>query len=84
MSLLKARGARLGGMTAQYFLRFSGWDAWMLSGDVVAALIREGVIEKAPTSKKAMAAVQGAFGDWSKESDRSMSEISRILAFSVG
>jgi 3-methyladenine DNA glycosylase Tag len=84
LGVLKSRGSRLGGMTAQYLLRFSGWDAWMLSRDVVAALIREGVIDKAPTSKKAMSDVQTAFAAWARDSGRSNSEISRTLALSVG
>lgn len=84
LDLLKKRGSRLGGMTAQYFLRFSGWDAWILSNDVNAALMREGVIEKPATSKKAMAEVQAAFSVWAKESGRSQTEISRTLAYSIG
>jgi 3-methyladenine DNA glycosylase Tag len=84
LAVLKARGSRLGGMTAQYLLRFSGWDAWMLSRDVSAALIREGVIDKPPTSKKALSDVQIAFARWAEDSGRSNSEISRTLALSVG
>ena len=84
LAILKARGSRLGGMTAQYFLRFSGWDAWMLSRDVITALIREGVVEKAPTSKKALVDVQTAFNDWAEQSGLSRAQISRILALSVG
>ena len=84
LELLKKRGSRLSGMTAQYFLRFSGWDGWILSKDVGAALVREGVVEKAPTSKAAMAKVQAAFSGWAAESGKSQSEISRILALSTG
>ena len=71
-------------MTAQYFLRFSGWDAWILSKDVGAALVREGVVDKPPTSKAAIARAQAAITAWSDESGRSQSEISRILALSTG
>lgn len=84
LELLKKRGSRLSGMTAQYFLRFSGWDAWILSKDVGAALVREGVVEKAPTSKTAIAKVQAAFTGWVAESGKSQSEISRVLALSTG
>ena len=83
-ALLKKRGARLGGNTGQYFLRFIGKDSFILSNDVVKALIREGVIEKAPTSKKAMAAVQEAFNSWHQDSGLPYSHISRLLAMSVG
>lgn len=84
LDYLKKNASRLGGATAQYFLRFEGWDAFILSGDVVAALIREGVVTKEPTSKKDMAAVQAAFNTWRDQSGRPVREISRILAMSVG
>lgn len=75
---------RLGGATVQYFLRFEGWDAFILSQDVVKALIREGVVEKTPTSRRDLAAVQAAFNAWRDQSGRPVREISRILALSVG
>jgi len=81
---LGKKGSRLGGMTGQYFLRFSGWDAFIVSGDVVAALVREGVIDKAPTSKKARKAVQDAFNHWREESGQPQALISRTLAMSIG
>ena len=84
MEHLKKHASRLGGSTAMYFLRFSGWDAFILSQDVVKALIREGVIDKAPTSKAALRAVQDAFNAWTKESRRPQRDVSRILALSVG
>lgn len=84
MEYLKKYGSRLGGNTAMYFLRFNGWDAFILSGDVTKALIREGVVDKAPTSKAALRAVQAAFNAWAEESGRPQREISRILALSVG
>jgi 3-methyladenine DNA glycosylase Tag len=84
MEHLKKHASRLGGATAMYFLRFNGWDAFILSQDVTKALIREGLIDKAPTSKAALRAVQDAFNAWTKESGRPQREISRILALSVG
>lgn len=84
MAHLKKHASRLSGATVQYFLRFEGWDAFILSGDVVKALIREGVVTKDPTSKKDLAAVQTAFNAWREESGRPVREISRILALSVG
>jgi 3-methyladenine DNA glycosylase Tag len=84
LEVFSKRGSRLGGSTGQYFLRFSGWDAFIASGDVVKALIREGVIDKPPTSKGAMKKVQAAFNHWAEETGRSQMEISRILALSVG
>ncbi|MDH3196433.1 MAG: DNA-3-methyladenine glycosylase I, partial [Hyphomicrobiales bacterium] len=48
MDILKKRGSRLGGTTAQYLLRLIGKDAFVLSRDVTAALIAAGVINKPP------------------------------------
>lgn len=84
MALLKKRGSRLGGTTGQIFLRRIGWDAFILTGDVVRALIAQGIVDKAPTSQKALAATQTAFNDWHKQSGRSYAQISRLLALSMG
>lgn len=83
LAMLGKRGSRLGGASAQYAMRFAGRDSFILSQDVIARLIGEGVVDKAPTSKKAMAAVQEAFNTWMKQSGRSLSEISRVLAMSL-
>ncbi|MCA8884939.1 MAG: DNA-3-methyladenine glycosylase I [Rhodobacteraceae bacterium] len=83
LTLMKSEGARIGGTTGQYALRRMGVDSFLLSRDVVGRLIAEGVIDKAPTSKKALTAVQGAFNTWMDQSGRSLTEISRVLAFSL-
>ena len=83
LDVMKKRGGRLGGTTGQYLMRKMGKPSFIMSRDVVARLIAEGVIDKAPTSKKAMAAVQQAFNNWSEESGRSFNEISRVLAMSL-
>lgn len=83
LDMLKKRGARLGGATGQYALRSLGVDSLVLSRDVVARLVAEGVVDKAPTSKRAMAHVQAAVNEWREESGRSLTEISRVLAMSV-
>src|ERR1700761_6419214 len=43
MEVLGKRGTRLGGFSGQYFLRFLGWDAFVLSGDVLLCLRDSGV-----------------------------------------
>lgn len=83
LEILKKRGNRLSGASAQFFLRQMGVDGWIMSPSVVAALVRAGVVDKAPTSRKAMEAVQSAFTQWRKESSRSLTEISRTLAMSA-
>jgi 3-methyladenine DNA glycosylase Tag len=84
LEALKKRGSRLGGNTGQYVLRFMGKDSFILSANVTARLIAENIIDKPATSKKALHQVQDAFNGWSKESGRGLTEISRVLAMSVG
>ncbi|MFA5120842.1 DNA-3-methyladenine glycosylase I [Zavarzinia sp.] len=83
LEIFKKRGSHLGGDSAMRFLRMIGKPAFVTSPDVIAALIREGVVAKLPSSKKDMAAVQAAFNTWSKQSGRDLTAISRTLAMSV-
>lgn len=83
LQLLKKSAARMGGTTGQYCLRFQGKDSFLLSQSVVGRLTAEGVIDKAPSSQKAMRQVQDAFNIWKEQSGRSLTEISRVLAMSV-
>ncbi|MDL0430877.1 DNA-3-methyladenine glycosylase I [Marinobacter sp. TBZ242] len=81
---LKRHGARLGGNTAQYFLRRVGWDGFILSSDVVAGLHREERLDATPGSKKALMQAQQAFNGWHRETGLPYSHLSRILSYSVG
>ncbi len=83
LEVLKKRGARLGGATGQYALRFMGVDSFITSRDVTARLVAEGVVDKQPTSKRDMKATQEAFNIWRDQSGRGLTEISRVLAMSV-
>lgn len=84
LQMLKERGSHLGGDSGMWFLRSIGKPAFITTKDVVAALIREGVVTKAPSSKRDFAAIQQAFNAWSEESGRNLTEISRVLAMSIG
>lgn len=82
---LKKHGNRLGGNSGQYFLRFMGKDTFILSRDVCTALQAEGIVDKAQiTSQSDLAKVQAAFNEMRAESGRSLSELSMILALSIG
>ena len=83
LDILHKRGSRLGAMTGQYFLRFMGKDCYILSRDVTAALIRAGVVDKYPSSKKLKAATQQAFNEWMEESGLGASAVSTTLAHSI-
>jgi len=85
MAYLKKQGSRLGGQTSQWFIRFVGKDSFITSGDVVTALIANGVeINSKPTSQRDLKKIQAAFNHWHDESGLPMTHISRILCFSVG
>lgn len=85
MTWLGKNGSRLGGATAQYFLRFTGWDAWIASGDVTKALVREGVLDKpAATTKTALRKLQDAVNTYHDQSGLPRSQISKLLALSTG
>ena len=84
MEFLGKRAVRLGGFSGQYFLRFLGWDAFVLSGDVLLCLRDSGVALGTGTSKKDLRAVQAQFNAWAKESGLPIAHISRICALSIG
>jgi len=83
LDVLKQRASHLGGESAMRFLRSIGKPAFVTSSDVVAALIREGVLARPPSGKRDLVAIQHAFNQWSGQSGRNLTEISRILAMSV-
>ena len=59
MAYLGKHGSRLGGNTGQYLLRWLGWDAFILSNDMVLALRDAGLeIAEKPGSKKDLAKIQ--------------------------
>ncbi|WP_027058816.1 DNA-3-methyladenine glycosylase I [Mesorhizobium loti] len=85
MAYFGKHGSRLGGNTGQYFLRFIGWDAFVISADVGAALRDAGLdIAESPTSKKDLDKIQAQINQWAADTGLSRRHISRILAMSIG
>jgi 3-methyladenine DNA glycosylase Tag len=84
LDLMKKRAARCAGETAMRFFRGMGKPAYITTRDVSAALIDAGVIDKPPSSRKDLQAVQEAFNAWAKESGRDLNALSRVLALSTG
>ena len=82
--LLKKQGAQLGGNSGPSFLRMVGKDTFLLTDDVVAALVAQGVVDKRPTAQRDLRAVQQAFNQWQQESGRPLCQISRLLSLTVG
>lgn len=85
MAWLGKHGSRLGGNTGQYLLRWLGWDAFVVSPDVAAALRDAGLdITESPTSKKDLDRIQARINAWVGETGLSRKHVSRILAMSIG
>ena len=85
LDLLGKRGARLGGRSGQYFLRFIGKDCFVTSADAVACLRDAGLdISESPTSKKDLKKIQDQFNAWAEETGLPLTHLSRICAMSIG
>jgi 3-methyladenine DNA glycosylase Tag len=83
--LLAKRGSRLGGNTGRYFLRFIGYDGFMLTRDISACLRDAGLeIAEVPTSKRDLAKIQAQFNQWADETGLPYTHLSRICAMSIG
>jgi len=83
--LLTRRGSRLGGNTGRYFLRFIGYDGFMITRDISAALRDAGLeIAEIPTSKRDLKKVQDQFNVWAEETGLPYTHLSRICAMSIG
>jgi 3-methyladenine DNA glycosylase Tag len=85
MAWLGKEGSRLGGNTAQYFIRFIGKDGFILSQDVVARLQASGVaVTGKCTSKRDLKLAQAAFNEWHQQTGLCYTYLSRIAAMSIG
>lgn len=80
---LARHGSQLGGLSAPRLLRMVGKDTFIPTDDLVAALKAQGIIDKAPTSLKDLAAVQAAFNQWHAQSGRPLCQLSVMLAHTV-
>ena len=80
---LAKHGSQLGGLSAPRLLRMIGKDTFIPTDDLVAALKAQGILDKAPTSQKELAAVQAAFNQWQAESGRPLCQLSVMLAHTV-
>ena len=85
MKYLHKHGSRLGGKTAQWFIRFTGKDSFVLTSDVITALIANGVdITDKASSQRDLKRVQDAFNEWHQQTGLPYSHLSKILSYSVG
>jgi 3-methyladenine DNA glycosylase Tag len=84
LELMKTRAARCAGETAMRVFRTMGKPAFITTRDVAAALVEAGVVDKPPSSRRDLQAVQDAFNAWSAETGRDLNALSRVLALSTG
>jgi 3-methyladenine DNA glycosylase Tag len=85
MAYLGKHGNRLGGATGQYFLRWIGWDGFIISTDFGAALRDAGLdITENPTSKRDLARIQEQLNAWHAQTGLPYQHLSRILSMSIG
>jgi hypothetical protein len=61
-----------------------GVDTFILSSDVDSYLRNTGIIDSGRNTKRALTATARAFEQWQQVSGRSLTEISQVIAFSVG
>ena len=81
---LKKHGARLGGNTGPYALRFLGKDTFLMSQDAIGYFSGHDVISGSAQSKRSLEAVQNVFSEWQQQSGRPLQQLSQVLSMSVG
>lgn len=85
MKYLHKNGSRLGGKTVQWFIRFTGKDSFILTGDVITALIASGLdINENASSQRDLKKIQQAFNHWHEETGLPYTHLSKLLSYSVG
>jgi 3-methyladenine DNA glycosylase Tag len=81
--VLRKGGARIGWSTAAFALRELGKDTFVLGRAVCEGLVAQGVVDKPPSARRALAATQEAFNTWAEQSGRPLCQLSKVLALSV-
>ncbi len=81
---LAQRLRQMGGNSGPYFLRMAGKDSFLLTPDVGRALQAQGVVDRPPKGKGDRRKAQAAFNAWATETGRPLSQLSLILALSLG
>ena len=81
---LKKHGARLGGNTGPYALRFLGKDTFLLSKDVEDYFVQHKLIEGSARSKRSLKAINQTFLQWQQQSDWSLQALSQLVSYSCG
>ncbi|WP_148863059.1 DNA-3-methyladenine glycosylase I [Marinobacter fonticola] len=80
---LGKRFQRMGGQSGARFLRLAGRDTFLLTDDVIAALIASDAVDGKPSRKADRQKVNDAFIEWQSQCGRPLAHISRILSMTV-
>ncbi len=81
---LKKHGQRLGGNTGPYALRALGKDTFIISRDVESYFRANDIVTGGIQSKTSLQAMQHCFNQWQQQSDLSLAQLSRLVAFATG
>ena len=81
---LAKRLRQMGGNSGPYFLRMAGKDSFLLTPDVGRGLQLHGAVDRPPKGKGDRRKAQAAFNAWAAETGRPLSQLSLILALSLG
>lgn len=81
---LKKNGARLGGNTGPYALRALGKDTFLITRDIEAYFRAHDIISGGVQTKGSLTAIQQAFNQWQQESNLSLAQLSRLVAYATG
>jgi len=81
---LKKHGERLGGNTGPYALRTLGKDTFLITRDIEAYFRANDIVSGGIQTKSSLNAMQNSFNQWQQESDLSLSQLSRLVAYATG
>lgn len=81
---LKKNGQRLGGNTGPYALRAMGKETFLLTRDIEGYFRSHDLISGGLQTKSSLAKIQQCFNVWQAESDLSLNQLSRLVAYATG
>lgn len=81
---LKKQGQRLGGNTGPYALRAMGKDTFLITRDIEAYFRAHDLVTGGIQTKSSLQSIQNAFNHWQQQSDYSLAQLSRLVAYATG
>lgn len=81
---LKKQGQRLGGNTGPYALRAMGKDTFLITRDIEAYFRAHDLVTGGIQTKSSLQSIQDTFNHWQQQSDFSLAQLSRLVAYATG